>query len=708
MDQNIDSSRSDQIQTLQYPVIHPQSQKIKKPKILLQAWDKIFAIQHAQLEDSNELFQKLLEDLQIINKELSEYVNSPSRDRPIFFDDNEDHSVQYKEYLENSSKEIVASNSNQEKEKPPQDFDIRQLIREKCSIEVCEEQKQIIALNSKLLLINLNFQHLNKEKQEVKNVVEKPTERGTLHAVATILSTKEPEYSLSMGYEHPNTTPETESDEIIKFSVEELVPIPNECEVTSEDKRECDVLVCEDSSTFDVCDNHSDILSDSNNDDDISSDDDAFEDIEYVKASPFVSKLVSLEEENDIYQEEEEFYLEDIFQIQDLILRVKLLSINRLHANIKSLNENPTPDCVLNSSALIPIFEESDNSLSFSDNSSPEFETFSDHTKDAHIGYNCPSKVPVISNPEPCNNQTIDELPHTLPSFHPTFHSEAESPFTLDSTPAYVDESSNIFNPPPQTPVYPCEFYENDAYYGHYCTPPTPFIYLEPCYNQDFNFSTLAKIKDQMTSITSLCEMACQVAQQKLEEKQIEEESESLDDNIISGLSPFSAITPDEPVLSIEEPDNSLSMRDEHLDTISATESDEVIKSGVENLIPIPSEFEGIPKHVCDVPSHDNSPPLDVSTDQIKDFSESNKEFSSIDDDSFSIDDIDYVEASPFDSELVSSEVMEIVIPEVGGIDDDILLTIKDDDLREKLMNVNLLISKIKALNANPTPSSDC
>nr|GEZ47044.1 hypothetical protein [Tanacetum cinerariifolium] len=46
--------------------------------------------------------------------------------------------------------------------------------------------------------------------------------------------------------------------------------------------------------------------------------------------------------------------------------------------------------------------------------------------KDAHIGYNCPSKVPVISIPEPCNNQTSDELPQALPIFHPTFHSEAE------------------------------------------------------------------------------------------------------------------------------------------------------------------------------------------------------------------------------------------------------------------------------------------
>nr|GEY14075.1 hypothetical protein [Tanacetum cinerariifolium] len=147
--------------------------------------------------------------------------------------------------------------------------------------------------------------------------------------------------------------------------------------------------------------------------------------------------------------------------------------------------------------------------------------------------------------------------------------------------------------------------------------------------------STLAKIKDQMTSITSLCEIACQVAQKKLEEKQIEEEraakakywklpvcydddddeerSDSLNVNIIFGLPPCFAITPNEPVLSTEEPNNSLSMRDEHLDTILTTGSDEFIKSGVETLIPIPSESEGIPEHVCDVPSHDNSPPLDDS-----------------------------------------------------------------------------------------------
>nr|GEX43379.1 hypothetical protein [Tanacetum cinerariifolium] len=126
--------------------------------------------------------------------------------------------------------------------------------------------------------------------------------------------------------------------------------------------------------------------------------------------------------------------------------------------------------------------------------------------------------------------------------------------------------------------------------------------------------------------------------------------------------------------LQVIEPDNSLSMEDEHLDTIPATESDEFIKFSVENLIPIPSESEGIPDHMCDVPSIDNSPPLDVSKDQIKDFSESNEEFSLTDDDSFSFDNIDYVEASPPDSELVSSEVMEIITPEV-----DAFLAVEDE-----------------------------
>ncbi|GJR01874.1 hypothetical protein Tco_0524858 [Tanacetum coccineum] len=128
-------------------------------------------------------------------------------------------------------------------------------------------------------------------------------------------------------------------------------------------------------------------------DHDISSNDDSYENIEYVEASPLNLEYNRLEEENED-QEEKEFDLEDIFQIQDVILHRKLLNVHRLITNIESLKNNPTPDFVLKSPSLIPIsvtdsdsfFEESDTSLSHSDNSLPEFETFSDHTKETRSG----------------------------------------------------------------------------------------------------------------------------------------------------------------------------------------------------------------------------------------------------------------------------------------------------------------------------------
>nr|GEY26143.1 putative ribonuclease H-like domain-containing protein [Tanacetum cinerariifolium] len=58
---------------------------------------------------------------------------------------------------------------------------------------------------------------------------------------------------------------------------------------------------------------------------------------------------------------------------------------------------------------------------------------------------------------------------------------------------------------------------------------------------------------------------------------------------------------------------------------------------------------------------------------------------------------IEYVEALPHDSEFVSLETAEIVIPKVKEIE--------DDNLREKLLNVHLLIANIEALKDNPTPS---
>nr|GFA33155.1 hypothetical protein [Tanacetum cinerariifolium] len=103
-----------------------------------------------------ELFRNLLEDFQFISDELAEYINSPSWNRPAFYNDDDKHSIQYKEYLENS-----------------------------------------------------------------------------FNAITPVLPTEEPEYSLGMGDEHLSTIPETESDEVIKSSVENLFPIPSGFEVTS-------------------------------------------------------------------------------------------------------------------------------------------------------------------------------------------------------------------------------------------------------------------------------------------------------------------------------------------------------------------------------------------------------------------------------------------------------------------------------------------
>nr|GEX16351.1 hypothetical protein [Tanacetum cinerariifolium] len=131
------------------------------------------------------------------------------------------------------------------------------------------------ALDSILLSINsINSQHLDKKEQEVKNVVEQPAERrnraekslqnfrvvhkssisfkntsqiSSIHSIAHIQSTKEAEHLLSMGYEHPSITPETESDEVTESNAENLLPILSKCKVTSEDEIECDKPVKDES-----------------------------------------------------------------------------------------------------------------------------------------------------------------------------------------------------------------------------------------------------------------------------------------------------------------------------------------------------------------------------------------------------------------------------------------------------------------------------
>nr|GEW60471.1 zinc knuckle CX2CX4HX4C [Tanacetum cinerariifolium] len=125
--------------------------------------------------------------------------------------------------------------------------------------------------------------------------------------------------------------------------------------------------------------------------------------------------------------------------------------------------------------------------------------------------------------------------------------------------------------------------------------------------------------------VTSVCEMFGQFIQKKHEEKQAANARywkipAYCDDDDDYNF----AITPNEPV-------DSLSMGDEHLDTVPAIELDEFIKSSVENVVPNPSEAEG--ENGYDVPA--------CFTTFLNILFNANYEFDSSDDQSLYDEDID-------------------------------------------------------------------
>nr|GEY46191.1 hypothetical protein [Tanacetum cinerariifolium] len=179
----IDFSGSDQIQTLHYPEIHSPSS-----------------------ETSDEVFQA-------------------------------NHSIQNEESF-GPSNEIDGLNFNQEKKEPSQESDIHQLIEE-CSTKVSKKQKMVdtmlelikICQEKEFLCIHDDIDDLIESALDFKLLLINSNSQ-----LAPILSTKEPEHLLSMGYEHLSITPEMESDEVTESNAENLLPIPSECEVTLEDK----------------------------------------------------------------------------------------------------------------------------------------------------------------------------------------------------------------------------------------------------------------------------------------------------------------------------------------------------------------------------------------------------------------------------------------------------------------------------------------
>ncbi|GJZ48275.1 hypothetical protein Tco_0602107 [Tanacetum coccineum] len=136
-------------------------------------------------------------------------------------------------------------------------------------------------------------------------------------------------------------------------------------------------------------------------------------------------------------------------------------------------------------------------------------------------------------------------------------------------------------------------------------------------------------------------------------------------------------------------------MEDDHLSTIPETESDELIKSSVEDLVHTPSESDGISESECDVPDYDDSQTTKFSTFSNPLFDDS----TSSDDESSHGDVIHEMSFKTYsnplfdlDEEIISSEFNQIH-------NEDLDSTLKNDRfdtesyLLESLLNCDTLMA---------------
>nr|GEY68090.1 hypothetical protein [Tanacetum cinerariifolium] len=408
-------------------------------------------------------------------------------------------------------------------------------------------------------------------------------------AITPVLSTEEPDNSLSMGDEHLDTISTTESDEVIRSSVEDLVPIPSEFEGIPDTM--CDVHLVNNPTPLEAKD-HFEIIINSN-DDISSSDDDSLynENIEYVEASPHDSELVSLEfpptDRSDFTHEEfadELAYIlsppeYDCFYFRNLPNPGELISIlnSGIHENLSTTRVN------------LPVEDDHFPLLGILGNVKTLAKGF--YPLSLHfLSFNWESRTNYV------------KIPNSTSLVTPTFK---------------VLCNAQFFPPSPKNPrsIF--------SRLSHHSTP----------------FPTTSTTKSQQPLAYK--------KQDATPEKQ----------------SPVIHQPPQE--LSIQEMED---LKQQYLDELKRL--NEVIKSSVEDLVLIPSEFEGIPDTMCDVHFDNNHTPLEAKY-QLEIVMNSNDDISSSDDDSLHEENIEYVEESLHDSELVSLEAAEIVIPEVEEIEDD-------------------------------------
>ncbi|GJY55922.1 hypothetical protein Tco_0455037 [Tanacetum coccineum] len=126
--------------------------------------------------------------------------------------------------------------------------------------------------------------------------------------------------------------------------------------------------------------------------------------------------------------------------------------------------------------------------------------------KGAHYGYNCPPQILIISNPEPCYNQNLNEILQNFQSLQQQsflgtcqqcgcneydgvcFHCIVGNRTQINFSTPY--DSPNFANHPPQ-PQYEtniCKLCGNGAHFGYDCSPQVPFVYNQNlCFDQNFD-----------------------------------------------------------------------------------------------------------------------------------------------------------------------------------------------------------------------------
>nr|GEW74889.1 hypothetical protein [Tanacetum cinerariifolium] len=262
--------------------------------------------------------------------------------------------------------------------------------------------------------------------------------------------------------------------------------------------------------------------------------------------------------------------------------------------------------------------------------------------------------------------------------------SSTENSFTYEPTLYSYNNSPNFINPPPQTQTYSFELCGNDHHYDPDCLLRFSLQVLnlklisdelmieqrnelffamqsmfEKYYQREQAANLSADTPEPSRRFNSICY-----------DDYDYEESTILLNEIISQIPPSIVITTSPSVLPIEDPEVSLIMRNEELNTIPEKESDKFIKSSVEDLVPIPSESEDTSESdsECILPSCDDFSPINIFEEKSVTFSNplfnSNDDFTSSDDESLSDADVPEnnvkIYSNPlfeFDDEYISSDV---------------------------------------------------